>query len=252
MSSTSASGSPFRSRDRYLMAAIRSSARSVISPSSMVQAQLPVDAEPAHAPQPVAVGVVELLVEQRLGLFQLRRIAGPQPLVDPQQGLLVAGRVVVVQGVQQQRALRLGHHLDLLQAGGADLLGGVLRDLLRALDEDLAGPRAVGRIDHVADGQLALDLRALRLSAIFTTSVVEEDAQQVGVVAVVGVHRPQQRHDRELAALVDADREAFLAVDVQLDPASALGDDAATVQLALAGAFHFADEIDARGCGEAG
>ncbi len=59
------------------------------------------------------------------------------------------------------------------------------------------------------------------------------------------VHRPQQRHDRELAALVDADREAFLAGDVQLDPAAALGNDAATVQAALAGAFDFADEVDA-------
>ena len=210
-----------------------------------VQAELPVDAEPAHAAQPVAVRVVELLVEQGLGLFQLRRIAGPQPLVDPQQGFLVAGRVVVVQGVQQQRALRLGHHLDLLQAGGANLLGGVLRDLLRALDEDLAGPRAVGRIDHVADGQLALDLRRPAAVGDLHDLGRKENAQQVGVVAVVRVHRPQERHDRELAALVDADREALLAVDVQLDPASALGNDAATMELALAGAFQLADEIDA-------
>ena len=54
-----------------------------------------------------------------------------------------------------------------------------------------------------------------------------------------------KRHDRELAALVDADRQAFLAGDVQFDPASALGNDAATVQAALAGAFDLHDEIDA-------
>ena len=95
-----------------------------------VQAELAVDAEAAHAAQPVAVGVVELLVEQGLGLFQLRRVARPQPLVDPQQRLFVAGRGVVGQGVQQQRVLRVGHHLDLLQARGADRLGGVLGDLL--------------------------------------------------------------------------------------------------------------------------
>ena len=77
-----------------------------------VQAELAVDAEAAHAAQPVAVGVVELLVEQGLGLFQLRRVARPQPLVNPQQGLLVAGRGVLGQRVQQQRVLRVGHHLD--------------------------------------------------------------------------------------------------------------------------------------------
>ena len=85
-----------------------------------VQPELAVDAEAADAAQPVAVGVVELLVEQGPGLLQLRRIARPQPLINPQQRLFVAGRVVVGQGVQQQRGLRVGHHLDLLQAGGAD------------------------------------------------------------------------------------------------------------------------------------
>ena len=124
-----------------------------------LQAELAVDAEAAHAAQPVAVRVGELLVEEGLGLLQLRRVARPQPLVDPQQRLFVAGRGVLGQGVQQQGVLRVGHHLDFLQARGADQLGGVLGDLLAALDEDFAGPRAVGRIDDVADGQLALDLR---------------------------------------------------------------------------------------------
>ena len=55
----------------------------------------------------------------------------------------------------------------------------------------------------------------------------------------------KQRHDRELAALVDADGEAFLAVDVQLDPTSAFGNDAAALQPPLAGALQLADEVDA-------
>ena len=78
-----------------------------------VQVELAVDAEAADPAQPIAVGVVELLVEQGLGLFQLRRIARPQPLVDPQQRLFVAGRVVFGQGVEDQRDLRIGHDLDL-------------------------------------------------------------------------------------------------------------------------------------------
>ena len=210
-----------------------------------VQPELAVDAEAADAAQTVAVGVVELLVEQGPRLLQLRRIAGPQPLINPQQRLFVAGRVVVGQGVQQQRGLRVGHHLDLLQARRADRLGDVLRDLLRTLDQHLAGAGAVGGIDDVADGQLALDLRRAAAVGDLDDLGLEEHSQQVGVVAVLRIHRPQQRHDRELAALVDANRQAFLAVDVQLDPASAFGDDAAALQAALAGALHFADEIDA-------
>ena len=63
-------------------------------------------------------------------------------------------------------------------------------------------------------------------------------------VAVLRVHGPQQRHGRELAGLVDADAERVLLGDVDLDPAAALGDDAAAVQLAVAG-LDLDDEIDA-------
>ena len=119
------------------------------------------------------------------------RIARPQTLVDPQQRLFVAGRVVVGQGVQQQRVLRVAHHLDLLQAGGADRFGGVLGDLLGALDDDLAGAGAIGRIDDVADGQLALDFRGAAAVGHLHHLGLVEDAEQIGVVAVLGVHRPQ-------------------------------------------------------------
>ena len=55
-----------------------------------VQVELAVDAEASDAAEAIAIRVVELFVEQRLGLFQLRRIAGTQPLIDPQQGLFMA------------------------------------------------------------------------------------------------------------------------------------------------------------------
>ena len=50
-----------------------------------VLVELAVDAEAADLAQAVAVGVLELLLEQLLGLLELRRVAGPQPLVDLEQ-----------------------------------------------------------------------------------------------------------------------------------------------------------------------
>ena len=73
-----------------------------------VEAELAIDAEAADATQPIAIRVVELFVEQGLGLFQLRRIARTQPLIDPQQRFFVARRVVVGQGVEQERRRRAG------------------------------------------------------------------------------------------------------------------------------------------------
>ena len=84
-------------------------------------------------------------------------------------------------------------------------LGRVLGDLLAALDDDLAGPVAAGRVDDVVDGDLAFDLgRAAAVDDLLLGGFVER-ADDVGVQAVLRVHRPQQRHRRELAALVDAD-----------------------------------------------
>ena len=54
------------------------------------ETQLAVDAEAADAAQAIAVRVVKLFVEQGPGLFQLRRIARPQPLINPQQRFFVA------------------------------------------------------------------------------------------------------------------------------------------------------------------
>ena len=55
----------------------------------------------------------------------------------------------------------------------------------------------------------------------------------------------------ELARLVDADAERVLLGDADLDPAAALGDDAAGVQLAVA-CLDLDDEVDARASGGAG
>ena len=213
-----------------------------------VQAQLAVDAEAAHAAQPVAVGVVELLVEQGLGLFQLRRIAGPQPLVDPQQGLFVAGRGVVGQGVQAAAGF-FGSAITstCFRPEVQIVLGGVLGDLLAALDDDFAGPGAVGRIDDVADGQLALDLRRRcgRRRSFPSRSRRTPAAGRRCRCTSASIARSSVMIENLPLWSMRTD-EAFLAGDVHLDPASAFGNDAAAMQAALAGAFHFGDEIDAR------
>ena len=64
------------------------------------------------------------------------------------------------------------------------------------------------------------------------------------VARILRAHRPQQRHRRELARLVDAHAQRVLLGDLQLDPASALGDDAAGVQLLVA-RLDLDDEVDA-------
>ena len=57
-----------------------------------VLVELAVDAEAADAAEAIAVFVEELFLEQRLGLVELRRVAGTQPGVDLHQRVFVAGR----------------------------------------------------------------------------------------------------------------------------------------------------------------
>ena len=87
-------------------------------------------------------------------------------------------------------------------------------------------------------------LLTLRPSTIFSVERLVEDADQVGVQAVLRRHGPQQGHGRELAALVDADADRLFFGRVELDPTAALGNDAAAIAAAVAG-FEFADEVDA-------
>ena len=121
-------GSPAtQSFTRYLIAASQSSARNVISSSGTFSPELAIDAESADAAQPIAVGVEEFFVEQGLGLFQLRRIAGPQPLIDAQArasswlAVLSSARAFSKVGFSARSITS-----TVLQAGGADRFGGVL------------------------------------------------------------------------------------------------------------------------------
>src|SRR5262249_27663853 len=83
-----------------------------------VLVELAVDAEAADLAQPVAVGVLELLAEQLLGLLQLRRADRPSALVGPQQlPLLRVGLVPGQRGVERA-VVRRRPHRDLRGARG--------------------------------------------------------------------------------------------------------------------------------------
>ena len=69
---------------------------------------------------------------------------------------------------------------------------------------------------------------------------MSESVLYLGLIARSSVMR------RELAALVDADAERLFLGDVDLDPAAALGNDAAARQLAVARPVLLHHEIDAR------
>ena len=127
------------------MALMKSSGRSVISVVGNVLIELAVDAEPAHPPQAVAVDVEELLVEQVDRLFELRRIARTQSLVDLQQRFFVAGGAVFQNAVERpaRRALSM-ISLTVLRPDSQISCGLRFGNLVAALDDDFAAPLVLG------------------------------------------------------------------------------------------------------------
>src|SRR5207245_356971 len=146
--------------------------------------------------------------------------------------------------IQRLAALVLEvQQVDLLDAGGQHLVGVLAADDLAALQVDLA---RLG-VDDVADRHGAFDqLAVVGLERDRLDVVGVERLDDVIVVGVSRVHGAEQRHGRELARLVDADAQGVLLGDVDLDPRAALGDDAAAVELAVAG-LGLDDVIDAGG-----
>src|SRR5262249_18998951 len=110
------------------------------------------DAEAADLAQAVAVGVLELLAEQLAGLLQLRRVAGPQALVDLQQRLLVRVGRVLPERRQDERVLVPDQRRHRLDRAGEDSVECLLSELLARVKEDLA----VLGVDDVADGKRRL------------------------------------------------------------------------------------------------
>jgi hypothetical protein len=217
-----------------------------------VEAELAIDPKPPHATQPIAVGVLELLLEERDGLVEGRRIAGPQPLVDADQRILMArGHAgtpprlvgILTEAVHDQGHLLLLHQLHRLEARGADQFRLIVGDRVAGIDDDLAGPLASLRIDDVVDRDLAFELADTAAAGHLLHRRLVEELENLRVAAVLRIHRPQERERGKLAALVDADLEGVFLGDVDLDPAAALGDDATVVGLPV-GRFGVGHEVD--------
>ncbi len=68
-----------------------------------VLVEFAVDAETADAAKPIAIFIEEFFLEERLRLVNLRRIAGTQPGVNPQQRVVVAFGRIIRQRIENQR-----------------------------------------------------------------------------------------------------------------------------------------------------
>jgi len=157
--------------------------------------KLAVVAEAPDPAQPVAVLVVKFLLEERPGLFNLRRIARPQPGINPQQPGFIAVGCVLCQRVENQRIADLLDDLDLLHLRRDDLRQR-LSDLASGGDQLLP---AVGINDRVDD----VGLRSQRIGGHRLGLVELPDDLRIGAEPLV--HRPQEGRSRYLGRLVDAD-----------------------------------------------
>ena len=129
-----------------------------------------------------------------------------------------------------------------------DLVDGFARERLAGIDVNFArfGVDHFIDCDHRRDRQFGIaDELVARCGILhFQCNRREELADDRRRAAVLRVHCPQQRHRREFARLVDANAEGFLLRDVDFDPATALRDDPARVQILVR--FALDDEVDAR------
>ncbi len=205
--------------------------------------ELAVDAEPADLAQAVAVGIEEFFMEQLTGFFELGGVAGAEPLIDPQEGAFVVGGGVFLERLEDQRVARVLEDEDFTERAGVgqDLRLG-LGDGGAAVDQDLAG---IG-VDDISAGDPALELGGrLGIGRVDGLGLVERLEDRF-VARVLGAHGAEQGHRRELARLVDAHAQGVFLGHLELDPASPFRNDAAGVELLVAG-LDLDDEIDTGG-----
>jgi hypothetical protein len=180
------------------------------------EVQAAVHAVAADLSQVVALLVEEHAQDQLAGGLRVGRIAGPDDAVDLLKRVLFAGGGIHVQRVVDD-GIRLDvevDDLDLLDAGLRDARDHVGIEERVGLDEDLAvGGDRVGGQDLA--GQLVgeVDLRR---------RVEQREDLLVGLPA----DGAQQDGGGELAAAVDVDVHRVVDVQQELDPGSAVGDDA--------------------------
>ena len=167
-----------------------------------VEAKLAIDAKPADSAEAVAVGVLKLLVEQGSSLVEGRRIPRTEPLVDSHERVLVAGchagpplRLVGIftKTIDDQGHLLLLHQLDGRKTRRADQLRLIMRDLAARIDNDLARPLARLRIHDVVNGDLSLEFDHAAAARNLLLGRRVEEFQDLRVVRVLRIHRPQER-----------------------------------------------------------
>ncbi len=204
--------------------------------------ELAVDAEAADRAEVVALLVQEAVLEELAHLLLVGGVARAQAAVDAQQRLVVARRLVLAQGVEQD-VVGLGagdDQLDVLDAEALEVLEAVLAELLAGLGERFARllvEDVVG--EDAADGLLLGALAAERDGV-----GLEEVPDDRGGGAEILVQRAQEAGRDDLGALVDLDLEDVLGGLLDLDPGAALRNDAAGVVAAARGAG-LAREVDA-------
>ena len=158
-----------------------------------IELELAVDAEAADLAQVVAAGVLEAVVEELLDLLLVGRVAGAQALVDADQRLLVALRLVVAQGVEEHVVALdgVGDDLELADAEALEGLEGGLGELLAGLGQHLLLVVGIGDVvDEDLTDHLLLRLLAGEL----------ELAPQQGEVGLVAGQAVQAFHDHRADA----------------------------------------------------
>jgi hypothetical protein len=196
-----------------------------------VQRQAPVHLVAAHLGQVVALLVEEQALEQGLGDFLVRGIARAQQAVEATQRLVLGAAGVLAQRVEDQAGLVQGdlagrHQLEFLHAAVQDRLAQQRVDDRTGLGERLffAVARQVAGQDAALERLLELlVLLGARLRELDRLDLVEEGDD---LLVRMETQRAQQHGGRLLALAVDMHVQQVVDVGGELDPRTAVRDDA--------------------------
>ncbi len=144
---------------------------------------------------------------------------------------LVSGLDVDLAGLLVDQVMRrvaaedlLGRNDEGLHAILGHLVGAARSDLLVGLEHDLAGLGVGQVVQRLLAAPCVGDVRDL--PAVLATDVADRVVEQVEDFLRPELQREQQGRDRQLALAVDADVDDVLGVELEVEPAAAVGNDA--------------------------
>ena len=199
-----------------------------------LEVELLVDLVTAHTAQVVALGIEEQTLDQGASVGRSRRIAGPQPLVDFLEGiLLVVGRILGHAANNQPVVARHVHDLDFLDAQPAHTLDHRLGQRLeRACHDD-----TLHRLHEVTDQNLVIEVihfHRLRGGDLLNlVKRVQQGCIAAGVLPLEEIDGPQEGGDQEFAAAllpVEIDIQHVVGVKLRLKPGTPVRNDPEGVQ----------------------